>query len=82
VGEDIATKWSSSLEKAFVQMGPTGKFEVGSLVDYTLAQFQRMAFQQTIQPGIEAGFGFLGDFIGGLFPFKGTSETPLVCGMI
>ena len=75
VGEDLATKWSSGMEDAFVEMGRTGKFEVGSLIDYTLEQFQRLAFQQAIQPGIEAGFGFLTDFIGGFFPSAGS--TPL-----
>lgn len=66
-GENIAKKWSSGLEDAFVKMGRTGKFEVGSLVDYTLEQFQRLIFQQSILPGLEGGFDFLSDFIGGLF---------------
>ncbi len=67
VGENIAKKWSSGLEDAFVEMGRTGKFEVGSLVDYTLEQLQRLIFQQSILPGLEGGFDFLSDFIGGLF---------------
>jgi len=66
-GENIAKKWSSGLEDAFVEMGRTGKFEVGSLVDYTLEQLQRLIFQQSILPGLEGGFDFLSDFIGGLF---------------
>jgi hypothetical protein len=73
----IVTTWSSGLEDAFVKMGRTGKLEVGSLVDYTLEQFQRMAFQQAIQPGIEAGFGFLTDFIGGFFPGSAAGSAPL-----
>ncbi|APE43658.1 hypothetical protein BOO69_09700 [Sulfitobacter alexandrii] len=66
-GENIAKKWSSGLEDAFVEMGRTGKFEVGSLVDYTLEQLQRLIFQQAILPGLEGGFDFLSDFIGGIF---------------
>ncbi len=66
-GENIAKKWSSGLEDAFVEMGRTGKFEVGSLVDYTLEQLQRLIFQQSILPGLEGGFDFLSNFIGGLF---------------
>lgn len=68
VGEDLTKKWTSGLEDAFVEMGRTGKFEVGSLIDYTLEQFQRLAFQQAIQPGLDAGFGLISDFIGGLIP--------------
>lgn len=67
VGENITKKWSSGLEDAFVEMGRTGKFEVGSLVDYTLEQLQRLIFQQSILPGLEGGFDLLSDFIGGIF---------------
>mgnify|MGYP003624503109 FL=1 len=78
VGESIAERWSSGLEDAFVQMGRTGKIEVGSLVDYTLEQFQRMAYQQAIQPGLQMGFSMLTDFVGGLFPgVAAAGSTPM-----
>jgi hypothetical protein len=74
VGEDIAKKWSSGLEDAFVEMGRTGKFEVGSLVEYTLEQLQRLVFQQAILPGLEGGFDFLSDLIGGIFGGGGSGS--------
>ncbi len=67
VGENLVTEWSSGFEDAFVEMSKTGKLSVGDLVDYTLDQLQRLAYQSVIQPGIESGFGFLTEMVSGLF---------------
>ncbi|NUB45038.1 hypothetical protein GEU84_011620 [Fertoebacter nigrum] len=64
VSENIVTKWSSGMEDAFVAMGRTGKFEVGSLVDYVQEQFARLAFQQVIQPGLNSIFGAITGALG------------------
>lgn len=75
VGENLVTNWSSGLEDAFVNLSRTGKLEVGDLVDYTIEQFQRLAYQQAIQPGLDSIFDWIAGGVGSLFGGAGTTTT-------
>lgn len=69
--EDLVKGFSREAADAFVSFARTGKFEVGDLVDYTVEQLARLAFQSAINPAlnalVNAGSGFLGDILGGVF---------------
>jgi|GEM_PF-5721531 len=67
--EELVTGWGKAGEDAFVNFSKTGKAEIGDLVEFALEQFARMAFQQTVQPGMNQAMGWLtqglGSWLGG-----------------
>ncbi|TRD18349.1 phage tail tape measure C-terminal domain-containing protein [Palleronia caenipelagi] len=63
VSADLFTTWSDGIGDAIGKMVQTGKFEISDLIDYTAAQFAKLAFQQTLQPGLNS---VLNTLIGGL----------------
>jgi hypothetical protein len=73
VTETLVTGWSSGLEDAFVQLGMTGKAEMKDLVDFTLEQFLRLAYQRAVQPAFNGLFDTLLGGVAGLF---GQSPVP------
>lgn len=50
VAEDLVTGWAKQGEDAFVAFGRSGKLSVQDLIDFTLEQFLRLQYQQTIAP--------------------------------
>ena len=69
VSEDLVTGWAKGGEEAFVNFVKTGKAELEDLLDFTLEQLARLAWQQAIQPGLngllQSAAGALGGFLGG-----------------
>lgn len=50
VAEDLVTGWAKQGEDAFVAFGRSGKLSVQDLIDFTLEQFLRLQYQQTVAP--------------------------------
>ena len=71
VSEDIFGNWSDGLEDQFANF----KFEIGDLVDYTIEQFARLAYQKSVQPFISSGFDIISDVLGGLLTSHTGSEV-------
>lgn len=63
VTENIVTNWSEGLEDQFISFAKTGKASVSDLVDFTIEQMLRMAYQAALMPGINAGFGAIANAI-------------------
>lgn len=82
LGQDLATEWSSGLEDAFVSANRTGKFEIGDLVDYTLEQFARLAFQQAVQPAVTGVFDWAAGAIGGIFGAQSHTGSEVGSGSV
>lgn len=61
--QNLVIGWAEGGEEAFVNFVKTGKAEIGDLLDFTLEQFARLAWQQNIMPGLN---GLLGKLLGGL----------------
>lgn len=68
VSEDLITGWAKGGEDAFVSFVTTGKASMADLVDFTLEQLARLAWQQAIQPGLNglmnSAAGALGNWLG------------------
>jgi hypothetical protein len=79
VSSDLVTSWSEGLEDAFVDLALTGKASIDDLVDHTLEQLARLAYQQAIQPAVSGLFDFISGGIGGLFGVT-TSHTGSIVG--
>ncbi len=71
ISESLVTSWSEGLEDAFVELGLTGKASVKDLVDFTLEQFLRLAYQKAVQPAISGVFDILGGALGNIFGGSG-----------
>lgn len=81
VSQEIVTSWSSGLEDAFVDLAVNGKANIDDLVDHTLEQLARLAYQQAVQPAVSGVFDFLSGAIGGLFGAPTTtSHTGSIVG--
>ena len=65
VAENIVTKWAEAGEAAFFSFATKGKAEMGDFVDFVAEQFARLAYQQMIQPGMNALMGWITQGIGG-----------------
>lgn len=50
--EDLVTGWAKGGEDAFVRFVTTGKASMEDLLDFTLEQLARLAWQQAVQPGL------------------------------
>ncbi|WP_425092010.1 phage tail tape measure C-terminal domain-containing protein [Tropicimonas sp. S265A] len=57
--EDLLVGGLERGEEAWLDWTLTGKASLGDLADFALEQFARMAYQQSIQPALTAGFDLL-----------------------
>lgn len=65
VSENLITGWAKGGEDAFVRFVTTGKASMEDLVDFTLEQLARLAWQQAIQPGLNGLLNSAAGAIGG-----------------
>lgn len=68
LSSSIFTEWSEGLEDAFVELGMTGKTSVEDLIDFTLEQFLRLAYQKAVQPAVSGIFDMLASSVSSLIP--------------
>ncbi|WP_411836700.1 phage tail tape measure C-terminal domain-containing protein [Paracoccus sp. ME4] len=67
VSESLVTGWAKGAEDAFVRFGQTGKASMQDLVDFTIEQFLRLSYQQTISPAINAFANWATSALGSAF---------------
>ena len=80
--QNLVTGWGEGLEEVFVNFARTGKLEVGDLVDFTLSELARLAYQRSIQPAVGGVFDMLAGGLGGLFsPGMTTGDTGALFGL-